>query len=511
MKMSSIKRFGLGAVAALVLTSCLSEMPRPFPTQPDVPVFIPTFVPVVTTPLTLARSMAKSNRAKYSDVGAKPAFASIGGTSMEMRALVGKDGATTVEATTGSFDGAPGTRIIDKASLRVLTSNLDPIQAWPNASFWSYTMLDVLPGDQLHLQAQVRGGGVSKTEVLRLTTTAVRRPDLSVLSVDGPTQTYPNASVTFFAPVSELNGSMGARSNCVLSIDGAAVDEAAGIWVDANGLVTCQFSYVFQLTGTYTVTVSATNVNPGDWDNANNVATHQITVVTPGTPISFGQLSVEEQAYEYLNTATRTGAYPIESSTGGSQLVTRVNFFGTTATAVPGPIKGVQATISSGGVTMHEATLTQLTSYRYVSGGATVDCADYSLNGETANSCTSRYPDGSGSSWFAYAHSTGTVTYYGKTLYCNTFGCNTYTNNGSMVTGWGERYGLTAGSVVRVQVSFTDATDQAQVSDRNVTLQDFSGPVNYDRSSCAPYWDGLGEVCSRQFSSGMVLRGLTTW
>ena len=507
-----------GAVAAvlaiLAISGCMSEMPRQLPSEPDPyrnSPFPPSYVPVLATPRLSAQSVAMANRVRYSDQGVRVAAGRTGAASMELRALVGMDGETTIEATTGSFDGSPGLNRFEKIAMKVSTAAIGPVNEWPNAPEWSYVVEGLSAGDAVNVQANIRGEGFARVQVVSVSTVVARRPDLSVLSVSGAAQGYPGTAITFFAPVTELNGEVGARANCTLFVNDNAVDQATGIWVDAGGAVTCQFSYSFENTGTYTVAVKANSVNPGDWNLANNAASTTVTILTPGTPIAYGQVSVADESYVYENRSTRTGAYPIDAVSGGSQQRSEVSFYGTATAPVPAPITRVEAQVSTGGTTIYQSTLTQLYSYSYVSAGATVTCIDYSVAGQTAQSCTSAYPNGTGSTWYSYAHSSGTVTYYGSTLYCNTYGCNTYTSNGSTITGWGSRYGLTAGSSVRVRLSFVDAQGEARVVDRSVLLQDLSGPVNYDNSGCYDYYDGLGQVCYRNVSSGTAWRGTTTW
>lgn len=507
-----------GAVAAvlaiLALSGCMSEMPRQLPSEPDpyrYSPFPPSYMPVLGTPRLSAQSVAQANRVRYSDQGIRVAAGRTGAASMELRALVGMDGLTTIEATTGSFDGSPSLNVFEKITLKVSTAGIGPVNEWPGTPEWSYNVEGLARGDAVAVQANIRGEGFARVQVVSTSTVVARRPDLSVLAVNGAAQGYPGTAITFLAPVTELNGEVGARANCTLFVNDNAVDQATGIWVDAGGAVSCQFSYSFENTGTYTVAVKALNVNPGDWDLANNAASTTVTILAPGTPIAYGQITVDDESYVYENRSTRTGDYPLDAVSGGSQQRSQVSFFGTATEPVPAPIARVEANVSTGGTTIYQSTLTQLYSYSYQSGGATVTCVDYSVAGQMAQSCTTAYPNGVGSAWYSYTHSSGTVTYYGNTLYCNTFGCNTYTDNGSTVTGWGSRYGLTAGSTIRVRLSFVDAQGEARVVDRNVTLQDLSGPVNYDRSGCYQYYDGLGQVCYRQVSSGTVWRGLTSW
>jgi hypothetical protein len=288
------------------------------------------------------------------------------------------------------------------------------------------------------------------------------------------------------------------------------VDVAEDIWVDANGLVDCQFSYAFIATGTYTVAIAAGDVNPGDWDLTNNRASTTVTIIPAGNPVAFGSLQVGDEAYTYTLSQVRTGAYPIQGEYTGSQMQSYMNFYGGT-TGIAGPIKRVEARVSVGADEIYASSLTNMMSYQYDDGFATVDCTDYSLTGEQVQSCVSLYRNGTSSAWFYYAHSSGTVTYYGQTLYCQTMGCNTYTTNVNRVTGWAQRYALGGGSVVRVELAFVDAADVKHVVDRGVTLEDRSAPYNYDTTSCAPYFDGLGELCVRRTSTGTVMAGGTSW
>jgi hypothetical protein len=78
-----------------------------------------------------------------------------------------------------------------------------------------------------------------------------------------------------------MNGDAGATTNCVLAIDGSAVDQAKNVYVDAGGSVSCAFVYTFAATGGHTIEVSAANVAPADWDTGNNSASGTIDITTP--------------------------------------------------------------------------------------------------------------------------------------------------------------------------------------------------------------------------------------
>jgi len=488
----------------------MSEMQRPFPTQPESlgpSRLSPGFTQVRST----GASYAKSNNVKYRDRGVKPAKGRAGSASMEVRALLGSDGATVISASTGRFDGAPGTGVIEKMQLKVLNTGLSTVNEKPRDNEWSYTIQGLGPNDQIQLQANIRGFDATRTDVVTVRLGVSRRPELAVSAINGAAQAYSNSPVTFSAPVRELNGDVGARADCVLSVDGSPVDQATGIWIDAGDVVSCQFTHMFTTTGPHTVAISATNVDPGDWDLSNNSSSMPITILTPGNPITFGSIQVGDEAYLYTFESLRTGAYPIQGLYRGQQNVSYLNFYGTTVN-VAGPLQRVDARVSTNGSEVYASSLTRMFSYRYDDGFAVSDCTDYIVNGEQAQSCVARnHSTGNTSAWFFYAHSSGTATYYGQTLYCHTRGCDTYTTNDNDVTGWGARYGLSAGSVVRVELTFVDAAGVSHIVDRGVTLDDHSAAENYDLSTCFAYFDRLGQVCQRRTSVGTVWSGVTSW
>src|SRR5918998_666084 len=73
---------------------------------------------------TASRPQLVPNGRRYQERGLKPATGRSGSASLTARALLGKDGATTVEMTTGGLDGGgaqPGN--INKAKLKPLDEN----------------------------------------------------------------------------------------------------------------------------------------------------------------------------------------------------------------------------------------------------------------------------------------------------------------------------------------------------------------------------------------------------
>jgi len=487
------------------LTACVSEMPR-FPTEPGPIAFQPAFTDVSVR----AKGSATSNRFKYRDAGRKPGRGQSGGAVMEARALLGKDGMTLVEAVVGAFDEGMLMGRLEKVQLKLPSVGGSVYNDKPQARSWSRQVRGLTSMDSVQVHGNVRLSSGTGMHVVLLTVPVSMRPDLQVSDVSAPAQAFLNTPVTIVATVRERNGDVGARGDCLLTIDGAAVDQARAIWVDALDAVNCQFSYMFRTVGTHNISVSVKAVNPGDFDLTNNSATTAINIVPPGALITFGSVQAQEEAYSFTVTQTRTGTYPITGAYQGSQMLSGISFYGTTVD-VANEVTRVESKLSVDGAVVHESELTEFSGYEYDDGFALVRCREYFMNGEQAQSCVSMHHAGNSSAWFFYAHTSGTVTYYGQTLYCHTSGCDTYTQNRNTVTGTGSLYGIAPSSIMRIELTFVDAADESHVVDRNVAFEDQSASENYDRTTCMPYFDGLGDWCVRRVSQGTVFRGLVTW
>ncbi|HVG44400.1 MAG TPA: hypothetical protein VM890_06695 [Longimicrobium sp.] len=240
------------------------------------------------------------NAVKYRDQGAKPATGRSGSSTLTVRALLGMDGATDLEVTTGVFDPVPtATRPLTKVQVKQLdasghslrTLNYNGLTNGGTATF-RYTGLP--RGTTLQVQGHVTEG--RRTDVVTATAAVYLRPDLRV-RLEAPQQVRAGFPVNLVATVSEGNGDMGARADCVLYVDGVEVDRASGIWVDAGGAVTCAFTYVFPSAGTRRVRVEAANVSPGDFDLTNNAAEATVQVTGGGSDFNYSA-----QAEDYVET-----------------------------------------------------------------------------------------------------------------------------------------------------------------------------------------------------------------
>lgn len=216
----------------------------------------------------LQKPVLHSNRERYSYHGQKPATGRSGSASLSMQALLGRDGTTEVQLSTGRLDepwlAAPGTitRVQTRASSpdgkHRFTHNDNDLVANGTTSL-SYGAL--ARGTVLQVQANVTGIDPNRTDVVSVTGTVLRRPNLAVVSVNVPARVRTGAWTHLSATIRETNGDVGNWGVCKLYVDGAQVDWGQWIWVDAGDVVTCLFSHEFRGEGTHRVEV---RIEP-DW------------------------------------------------------------------------------------------------------------------------------------------------------------------------------------------------------------------------------------------------------
>jgi hypothetical protein len=232
-----------------------------------------------------------SNAVKYRDEGMKPAHGRSGSASLTARAMLGKDGATTLDITTGDLDvaGAPGS--LKKIQLKQFDPNGN-LQVTSNykgltGATAQFQIPARIRGSALQVQGNVTGIDGRRTDVVTITETVKLRPDIALGAISAAAEAVVGTPVNISAVVSEANGDLGARSDCVLSVDGAEVDRANGIWVDAGRSVSCVFLQTFTTLGAKQLTVRAVNVSPGDFDDANNSASASLQIVAPPSTNDF--------------------------------------------------------------------------------------------------------------------------------------------------------------------------------------------------------------------------------
>jgi hypothetical protein len=222
---------------------------------------------------------------RYRDAGVKPATGRDGAAVVQGRALLGADGTTLVELTTGRLGQiAPPPGNIEKVQFKQVTSSGEPVithnfSGLAGGGAWSHTFTGFPRRAALEVQASITGIDTSRTSVVTVPLTVALRPDLEAKNLDMPATAAPGIPTVISATVAEKNGDTGATGDCRLYVNDALADEAPAIWVDAGDEVSCQFAHVFTQLGTYAVRVAIENVTPGDDDASNNQVTGNLVAL----------------------------------------------------------------------------------------------------------------------------------------------------------------------------------------------------------------------------------------
>jgi hypothetical protein len=350
-----------------------------------------------------------SSSQKYAEKNLTGAKGRAGGATLAARLLYAKDGTTLLEATTGEFGSAtppPGTiwkmqvSALDALGVTMYTLTYNNLN---NGGYFSQTYSNMYPGQPFQIQAHVRTG-TKRNDVVALTASVQKRPDIAVTSINAPPRAPVNKPVKINAVISELNNNVGGRTDCVLYVNDVETDRANAVWVDSGDSVTCAFSPVFTLTGNNNIKVSALNVDPGDWDTGNNTAEQNILVstLTPDWDGAFAAALV----YDKNNTTfAQQGRYVNSTFTSGFDWVAEdmtdtdgdIWQYTGAAAAVPWQPTSVTANVSDG--------INSWSVQRAVSA-----CDDFAIgqaNGRTFYMSIS----GCGDLWIQAGGYSGTVTY----------------------------------------------------------------------------------------------------
>ena len=230
-----------------------------------------------------------SNRVKYSNKGHQATTGRSGSATLTVQAIQMPAGDLEVWVSSGAGDAweqqtGPGNiervqmKLLDSRGELIGTYNKNNLQAGGFVRF----KLPVVPfGSRVQVQANVSGVDGRRVGVVTVTDVVSRLADLSVENVSAAARTGQGHPVTIGATIRESVGQMGARADCVLSVDGQEQDRSKGIWVDAGGVVSCVFTHTFHDAGEKNVRVHLDNFIPGDADASNNAASTQVTVLRP--------------------------------------------------------------------------------------------------------------------------------------------------------------------------------------------------------------------------------------
>jgi hypothetical protein len=274
----------------------------------------------------------------YKDEGEKPARAKVGRTIFQSRALLGKNGVTDLEVTTGSFDSS-ATPLGYLSEVHVKAFRLDGKHQFDKEfehlrSGGGYARFSFpLPapakrrGDdddgrakdtrlehgqllKLHVEGRGLPSGDEGEAEAKMETTVKYRPYLTVTSLHYPASAPVKTLVEVSASVIETMHDTGAHADCVLSVDGKPVDKAPGIWIDANGAVSCHMVYTFAVPGKHSIAVSMQNVAPGEYDTDSDSLSGSIQIDNPSVMAYYSSATdltnTSQVVRDVFNTATAT-------------------------------------------------------------------------------------------------------------------------------------------------------------------------------------------------------------
>ncbi|MES1165503.1 MAG: hypothetical protein ABUR63_07095 [Verrucomicrobiota bacterium] len=283
---------------------------------------------------------------------------------LAVRTLLDVKGNTVLEATTGTFDdGSTPKGAIDRLDVRITRADKkhhDDMTFKPKPAGPRFTtpVGRLAHGQSLTAAADISGIGRGNDHV-SVDDAVQYRPDLAVAHIDVPASATMGLPMSLAATVREMMGDLGATADCILSADGAVVDQVSGIWVDAGGVVTCHFTATFTTPGQHQLHVDVANVRPGDYDMSNNGADATVTMA----PQFMFSASAYDATYSGSNVTQVLDAggnvlYQENDTFGGSLQSATIN--GSWGTPLTFPLASVSAMATSGGTTWSVINLANL-------------------------------------------------------------------------------------------------------------------------------------------------------
>ena len=441
------------------------------------------------------------NSVKYSDAGAKPVTGRSGSASLEARALYGRDGSVRVEASTGSLDDGTAHGQIRKVQMKILSANgkLTGTQTFDGRGngYWSTAADELSTKDRVQLQANIGGVDGSRNDVVTVTVPLQRRPDVALDGVSAPSRVIAGTPMTVVATVSERNGDVGARDNCMLSVDG---DQARGIWVDAGNTVSCAFQTTLNAVGSHQVSVYVTGVSPEDWDPTDNSAATSVEILSPEYPLNYSA-SFSATDYDYYSHSKKSssdGSFLDETKTSGTRKNRSVSMKSTTTDIFTFPVR-VRSALLSDGASVFD--YTKDIDLQASESGPTSDCGTLMQDGYYLSVCNMR--DGTPRSEVTMSSFGGRVTYLSSRFY-QVDGADGYVINtsGDTPSGLG---GYTVGSSIQSVIEVRDARGMLFAARPTIALQ--ASPIDTHYNSCTFSRSSQLTTCSDGTSTGTARDG----
>jgi len=502
MRPSFLHRRGGIAPAALVLlaAACSHDLTAP-----------------ARTPVRDVRSAAASagprfisNAVKYRDAGARPSTGRSGSSSLAARALLGSDGVTQLEVTTaGSFDpGSVATNPLSKVQVKQLDANGAVLRTvnynnLPGGGTATFTYAGLTRGHKLQVQGNV--AEAKRTAVVTVAEAVRLRPDLRI-ALEAPDDATTGVPVTVLATVSEGNGDVGARADCVLYVDGVEADRARAIWVDAGDEVACAFLHTFATEGDKRLRVAAEGVTPADFDPANNAAEGIIHVRSPrGAGVSYTafvedyrEVSVQlDSIMAFYDDGRRTGTVQTLTTTTRRQNA-QLNGWMDHGISLAGT--QVRVSQSTGGAVVQAGAWANALGHEYAPVSGEQGCMSRWTEGALFYLCSTGTP-GNGYTSFQYLRTGTAVTYYGVThlafWYPGSDNANTYTYDSTSGESSGQPQ-VTIGPDYAFLVELTDGPRTYRV--------DTAVPVTSVQTSTWTFYRPSGRRCTSERYAEFAMR-----
>lgn len=392
---------------------------------------------------------------RYQDSGAHPATGRSGSAAIQAEALAAENGATTLTVTSHraadlSVNAGNLARVhvkaFDASGRLLFTRTFNGT----SGNMFTTSFAGLAPGTRFQVQANVTGIDRRRTDVVTAGPSAHRGPDLAVTAVAAPANVVINTPVIISATVAELNGERGAKADCILEIDGAVVDRAPGVWVDAGDAVSCVFTTSFAVTGTRSVRVHVNHVRPRDFDQSNNTGSTTLVVsepaAGPGPSVLFGG-EIRDVLFARRDTFSTRWTYSdgrlfLESvsTTDSSGREQRALISGTLQGEITFPITRLDVAQTSGGVLLHQARYDDVQPDSSTGSGASCAARGVGTGVETYV-CSQQ----AGFTTVTYLRAAGTVTFrsleYSKVWNGESYDESTWVDNGNSSVGellpWG--------------------------------------------------------------------------
>jgi hypothetical protein len=444
------------------------------------------------------------NTVKYSDAGAKPVSGRSGSASLQARALYGLDGSVLVEASTGSLDEGAGPGQIRKVQMKILSANGTPSGTQNfdgrGSGYWSTSADALSTKDRVQLQANIGGIDGNRNDVVTVSVPLQRRPDVAMDGVSAPGRVIAGTPMTVVATVSERNGDVGARGNCMLSIDGQLVDQARGIWVDAGQTVSCAFQTKLNEVGSHQVSVYVTGVSPLDWDPSDNSASTSVEILSPEKPLDYSA-SFKAEDYDYYSHSKKSssdGSFLDETKINGTRKNRSVSMKSMSTEMFAFPVR-VRSAILSDGASVYD--YTRDIDVQASESTPTADCGTLMEDGYYLSVCNMR--DGTPHSEVTLSSFGGRVTYLSSRFY-QVDGADGYVINTSSDTPSGLG-AYAVGSSIQSLVEVRDARGMLFAARPTMSLQ--ATPINTQYNSCTFSRSSQLTTCSDGTSTGTARNG----